>query len=84
MYSAFFPSGFQIFTVESFDAEAMNRESGDHVTWYTAPTCPFSVLSNLRIILIHHSHFPVKPSHTFTFLSNDAEAMYRPSGEKHM
>ena len=30
VYSAFFPSGFQIFTVESLDADAMNRESGDH------------------------------------------------------
>mmetsp|Transcript_4569 Transcript_4569/g.10761 ORF Transcript_4569/g.10761 Transcript_4569/m.10761 type:complete len:239 (-) Transcript_4569:909-1625(-) len=60
--------------VESLDAEHSSRESIAHATLYTAPTCPTKVAKNP----------PVRPSHTLTFLSNEAEAKNRPSGEKAM
>ena len=49
------------------------RLSADHATWYTGPTCPLKVARNV----------PLRPSHSFTDLSNEADRMYRPSGEKH-
>jgi hypothetical protein len=60
-------------TVPSRLALTTNLESALHVTLYTAPTCPLSVATN----------FPVRPDHSRTEVSHEAEAAQRPSGEKH-
>ena len=52
------------FTVPSLLAVTIKRLSADQQTWYTAATWPFKVATN----------FPVRPSHTFTFRSNEALA----------
>lgn len=46
-------------------------ESEDQLIWYTGPTCPLSVPTNP----------PVFPSQIFMDLSNEALAIYLPSGE---
>lgn len=53
------------FNVESALELNKSLESADHATMYTAWTCPLRVVINL----------PVKDSHNFTDLSNDAEAI---------
>lgn len=53
------------FNVESALELSRSLESADHVTMYTACTCPLSVIMNL----------PVAESHSFTDLSNDADAI---------
>ena len=57
--------------VLSLLAVTRRRLSEDQHTRYTAAACPVSVATNV----------PLMPSQTFTFLSKEAEAKYRPSGE---
>ena len=64
-------AGRRAFSVESLDADTSSRESADHATWYTGPTCPRSVATNA----------PRTPSHSLTALSNEALTTQRPSGE---
>lgn len=59
-------------SVLSLLALTRKRLSGAQATMYTAPTWPTSV----------DMKRPVRPSQILTFLSNEALAMYRPSGEK--
>lgn len=59
-------------SVESLLAETSILESALHATRYTAATCPLSEATNL----------PVLPSQILTALSNPAEAIHLPSGEK--
>jgi hypothetical protein len=69
---SFFVCTSQTFIVESLLLLTMSRESALQHTWYTACTCARKDVMNL----------PVCPFHSFTLLSNEADAMYRPSGEK--
>ena len=61
----------QTFRVESLDAETTSRESGAQARAYTAPTWPANVARNA----------PVRPCQNLIFLSKEAEANFRASGE---
>jgi hypothetical protein len=79
--------GLLTLTVLSLLALMSILESADHVSRYTAPTCPRSVATNLADELGDavqatdwRTHFPVLPSHSLTLLSQEALAAHFPSG----